>query len=227
VARRQIPAYRSLDCPYAFYLNNNHATYRNLESVVLPPVFRMLQFSSLTFKTPTKNYLKNFLKVHIHQFSKTKSPKEVKNSKNQGFSYYYCLMIEGSGSIPLTSGSGSGRPKTCGSGTLLATRQEFMWEASDGPVWDSRGRPPPPLPGCCTPSSSPVRLCTTRYYSSSTVMSERGTFFMFFYFQSGLKISWIRTSIPKFWRHVVMAPLSTYGYAYRLNDRQSMGTHQR
>jgi hypothetical protein len=25
-------------------------------------------------------------------------------------------MIEGSGSIPLTSGSGSGRPKSCGSG---------------------------------------------------------------------------------------------------------------
>jgi hypothetical protein len=34
---------------------------------------------------------------------------------NQGFSYYFCMMIEesGSGSIPLTSGSASGtwRPK--------------------------------------------------------------------------------------------------------------------
>jgi hypothetical protein len=38
---------------------------------------------------------------------------------NQGFSYYFCMMIEGSGSgagsgsgsILLTSGSGSGRPK--------------------------------------------------------------------------------------------------------------------
>jgi hypothetical protein len=31
----------------------------------------------------------------------------------QGFSYYFCMMIEGSGSIPLTSGAGSGswRPK--------------------------------------------------------------------------------------------------------------------
>jgi hypothetical protein len=33
----------------------------------------------------------------------------------QGFSYYFCMMIEGygsrAGSIPLTSGSGSGRPK--------------------------------------------------------------------------------------------------------------------
>jgi hypothetical protein len=43
------------------------------------------------------------------------------NSRNQGFSNYICLMIErsgsgsrvgsGSGSIPLTNGSGSGRPK--------------------------------------------------------------------------------------------------------------------
>ncbi len=33
------------------------------------------------------------------------------NSRNQGFSYYICLMIEGSGSIPLTNGSGSRRPK--------------------------------------------------------------------------------------------------------------------
>jgi hypothetical protein len=43
------------------------------------------------------------------------------NSRNQGFSYSFCLMIEGSGSgsragsgsgsIPLTNGSGSGRPK--------------------------------------------------------------------------------------------------------------------
>ncbi len=32
-------------------------------------------------------------------------------SRNQGFSYYICLMIEGSAFIPLTSGSGSGRPK--------------------------------------------------------------------------------------------------------------------
>jgi hypothetical protein len=37
------------------------------------------------------------------------------NSMNQGFSYYFCLMIEGSGSrsVPLTTGSvsGSRRPK--------------------------------------------------------------------------------------------------------------------
>jgi hypothetical protein len=64
-----------------------------------------------------------FLKVHFHHFSKIKSQKESQNSRNQGFSYYFCMMVEGSGSrkgsgsIPLTSGSGSGRPKTCGSGS--------------------------------------------------------------------------------------------------------------
>ncbi len=54
-----------------------------------------------------------FLKVHLHHFSKIKSQKESQNRRNQGFSYYFCMMIEGSGSgsIPRTSGSGSGRPK--------------------------------------------------------------------------------------------------------------------
>ncbi len=53
------------------------------------------------------------MKVHLHHFSKIKSQKESQNSRNQGFSYFFCMMIEGSGSgsIPLTSGSGSGRPK--------------------------------------------------------------------------------------------------------------------
>ncbi len=60
-----------------------------------------------------------FLKVHLHHLSKIKSQKESQNSRNQGFSYYFCMMIEGSGSragsgsIHLTceSGSGSRRPK--------------------------------------------------------------------------------------------------------------------
>ncbi len=58
-----------------------------------------------------------FLKIHLHLFSKIKSQKESQNSRNPGFSYYFCMMIEGSrsgsgeGSIPLTNGSGSRRPK--------------------------------------------------------------------------------------------------------------------
>jgi len=45
---------------------------------------------------------------------KDKSQKESQNSRIQDFSYYFYMMIEGSGSgsIPLlTSVSGSGRPK--------------------------------------------------------------------------------------------------------------------
>jgi hypothetical protein len=37
--------------------------------------------------------------------------KKSQNSRNQGFSYYLCLMIEGSGSVPRTYGSKTGRPK--------------------------------------------------------------------------------------------------------------------
>ncbi len=66
-----------------------------------------------------KTYLKKsfsasyFLQVHLHNFLKIKSQKEVTNSRNQGFSYFFCLMMEGCGSIPLTNGSvsESRRPK--------------------------------------------------------------------------------------------------------------------
>jgi hypothetical protein len=77
----------------------------------------ILLFSPSTFNTIFSAYY--FLKVRLHHFLKIKSQKESPNSRNQGFSYYFCMMIEGSGSgsragsgsIPLTSGSGSGRPK--------------------------------------------------------------------------------------------------------------------
>jgi hypothetical protein len=57
-------------------------------------------------------YLLLFLKVNLHHFLKIKVQKKLQNSRNQGFSSYFFLMIEGSGSISLTSGSGSGRPKS-------------------------------------------------------------------------------------------------------------------
>ncbi len=53
-----------------------------------------------------------FLKVHLHTVI---FQKKLQNSRNQGSSYYFCLMMEGfgagSGSIHLTKESGSGRPK--------------------------------------------------------------------------------------------------------------------
>jgi hypothetical protein len=58
---------------------------------------------------------KFFCLILLNHFSKIKTQKESQNSRNQGFSNYFCMMIgrSGSGSIPLTSGSGSrsGRPK--------------------------------------------------------------------------------------------------------------------
>ncbi len=69
---------------------------------------KILLFSSLTFKTPTKKIF--FSK--LHHFSKKKVKKSKKNIRNQGFPYQFCLMVEGSrsgaGSVPLTHGSGSG-----------------------------------------------------------------------------------------------------------------------
>ncbi len=48
-------------------------------------------------------------------FQRQKVKKKSQNSKNQGFSFYFCLMTEGSksGTVHLTYGSGSGskRPK--------------------------------------------------------------------------------------------------------------------
>jgi hypothetical protein len=53
--------------------------------------------------------------------------KKSQNSRNQGFSYWYCLMM--GGSVSLTNGSGSGRPKTYGSGygTLLLSDAEIYF----------------------------------------------------------------------------------------------------
>ncbi len=74
----------------------------------------------LIFNTIFSACYRYFLKVHLHHFSKIKSQKEPQNSRNQGFSYYFCMMIEGSGSgsragsgsKPLTSGSGSGSKRS-------------------------------------------------------------------------------------------------------------------
>jgi hypothetical protein len=67
---------------------------------------RILLFSSLTFKMATKNYfftrffcsLGYYLKVHLHHLSKINNHKKSQNRRNEGFSYCFCLIIEGSGS---------------------------------------------------------------------------------------------------------------------------------
>ncbi len=86
---------------------------------------RILLYLSLTKKN-LKMFCLLLLKVHLHHFSKMLitfegtftsffKDKKSQNCRNQCFSYYICLLIEGSGSgsISLTNGSGcgSGRPK--------------------------------------------------------------------------------------------------------------------
>ncbi len=78
---------------------------------------RILLFSSLNFKMPTKKLPVIFLQFYclllsegtFTSFSKIISQKKSQSSRNQDFSYYFCLVIKGSGSgsILLTNGSGS------------------------------------------------------------------------------------------------------------------------
>ncbi len=101
---------------------------------------RILLFLSVTFKTSTNRFLPYyFLNVPtftVYHFLKIKIIKKKKsqNSRNQCFSYFICLMIEGSvsgaesGSVYLTNKSGSRGPKTYesygfgfGSATLIET----------------------------------------------------------------------------------------------------------
>jgi hypothetical protein len=83
---------------------------------------RILLFSSLTFQTPTKNKFKKFFCILLFEgtftsfFEDKKSKRSHKIVEIKVFLTIFgifCLMIEGSGSgsIPLTNGSGYRRPK--------------------------------------------------------------------------------------------------------------------
>jgi hypothetical protein len=74
----------------------------------------VLKCCSLTFKTPTKNYFfKAFLLItYIYIiFLRLNVIKKSQNTRNQGFSSYFFLMIKGSRSVPMNNGSGSKWPK--------------------------------------------------------------------------------------------------------------------
>ncbi len=65
----------------------------------------------------------------------TLQPVKKKYTKNQGFPYNFCLLIEGfgsgSGSIPLTNGSGSRRPKNM---RIRWIRNTDRNESTNGPI---------------------------------------------------------------------------------------------
>jgi hypothetical protein len=73
---------------------------------------------------------------------KIKSHKEVTNIRNNVFSYYFCLMIEGSGtgSVPLTNGSGSLKlidpdPEHCSRGIWIFELTENPNMEHDSSSW--------------------------------------------------------------------------------------------
>jgi hypothetical protein len=112
---------------------------------------RILLFSSLTFKMPTKtDYFQRFsayffLRVHLYYFSKIK----IQNSRNHGFAYYFCLTIEGSGSVPMNNGSGSRRQKKT---IRIRIRNTDMYLAVStmcgAPLWKEGHERSPPLCHC-------------------------------------------------------------------------------
>ncbi len=76
----------------------------------------LLLFTSVTFKTLKKILVfiaYYFLRVVIFTlfFKDEKVLKKSQNSKNKTYSYYFCLMMDGSGSWSVTLTNGSGRPK--------------------------------------------------------------------------------------------------------------------
>ena len=116
-------------------------------------------FRHWPWRRQQKTYFQtNFLLITFRRyiyiiFQRYKVKKKLQNSGNQGFSYYFCLMIEGSGSIPLTNGSGSGarRPENIRIRRFrIRIRANTAWYPG---LWCCTVRtpwptPPPPSPSC-------------------------------------------------------------------------------
>ncbi len=100
----------------------------------------IMLFSSVTFMMPTKNnfFLQSFFclllfegTVHLNLSSKTKNitKKKSQSSRNQGFSYYFCLMTEGSRSDCINNdGSGRSKYSTCSKDQFCFTVRRVQHE---------------------------------------------------------------------------------------------------
>ncbi len=91
--------------------------------------------SSLTFKTPTKNYFFYFFCLLLF---KDKKSKRSRNSRNQGFSLHFCLIKDPDPYLWLTdSDPDPGGQKTYGSATLqkLPPGSKFVAAQSSCGMW--------------------------------------------------------------------------------------------
>jgi hypothetical protein len=76
-------------------------------------------FLSSADKMPTKNFVfsKYFCLLLFEgtftsiSLQRQKVQKKSQNSRNQGYTYFLCLLMKGSGYVQIMTGSGSGRPK--------------------------------------------------------------------------------------------------------------------
>ncbi len=83
-----------------------------------------LLFSTVTFKMQKNVFLGSFAYyfLKVNHYSQIKVLKRPQISRNQGFSFYFCLMMGGSGSRSLPVSNGSGRPKNLPIRIRLRTR---------------------------------------------------------------------------------------------------------
>jgi hypothetical protein len=115
-----------------------------------------------------------FLKVHLHHFPKIKCHKESQNSRNQCFSYYFCFMIEGSGSISLTNGSGfgSGRPTNIWIRIRNTGTNNAGIASAAGTPTIIRTKPARWVSGRKGDQQQQNRLCNNRHACSSKIASH-------------------------------------------------------
>ncbi len=83
--------------------NRPRAFFKVSSSVVDPFIFDILVRIRIRGPIPLRIFCR------YRTFTSFFKAKKSKRSRNQGFAYYFCLMMEGSGSVSLTNGSGSSR----------------------------------------------------------------------------------------------------------------------
>ncbi len=86
--------------------------------ILTPPIF----VTDLQFANKKTNFFNDFFCLllfegaYLHNFLKVKNQKESQNSRNQGFSYYFCMVVEDPDPYLWLMDPDLGGPKTCGSG---------------------------------------------------------------------------------------------------------------
>ncbi len=114
------------------YCNGSNSRTILLTSVPDPGYFGTdpvprIRTTDLRFRIRIPLWIWLFLLSGLQDANKKKFIKKCQNNRNQGFPHYFCLMIEGSGSVHLTNKSESGRSKNFGTLLLTMTFVYIWW----------------------------------------------------------------------------------------------------